>query len=383
MLAREIVELADATVRRRRPRRMAWSWGEGLLLYALLRLDEHLGEARYRWFVEAYFARHAGRAERAVTWSDECPPALAALELYELTRRVEYLALAAPVAHYLRTAPRTRDGGLNHFGSSRWSRIYPQSMWVDSLMMYAVFAARFGRALDDEGLLRFAAEQAPLFARVLRDPATGLFRHAWWVRWQRTVPSGSETWLRGNGWVLASIAAVLEALPTAHGAREPLGALFSELATAVVRYQLPSGLFPTVLGRTSYEETSGSALIAYALFSGVHAGYLAPILEVAASRAYRALLAGLERRSDGPSMSGISTATMPYPAWGYALIPRVRDAPHGVAALMLAGIAASSPHGAARLVNVMGSESPNPAVGGSPAANASSDRWPFSEWTSQ
>jgi hypothetical protein len=29
------------------------------------------------------------------------------------------------------------------------------------------------------------------------------------------------------------------------------------------------------------------------------------------------------------------------PAWAYALIPGVRDPPHGVAALILAGIAAS------------------------------------------
>jgi unsaturated rhamnogalacturonyl hydrolase len=343
MIASEVVELADATVRRRRPSRLAWSWGEGLLLYALLRLDERLGAARYRWFVEAYFAHHAARAGRRITWSDECPPALAALELYELTQRAEYLALAAPVAEYVRTAPRTRDGGLNHFGSSPWSRIYPSSMWVDSLMMYAVFAARFGRASNDEGLVRFAVEQPGLFARVLRDPGTGLFRHAWWIRPQRAVPSGRGNWLRGNGWVLASITGILDALPSTDAAREPLVTLLAELAAAIVCYQLPSGLFSTVLGRASYEETSGSALVAYALFSGVHAGYLPPALEAAALRAYRALLAGLERRSDGRSMSGISTATMPYPEWVYALIPRVRDAPHGVAALILAGTAASPP----------------------------------------
>jgi len=319
---------------------MAWSWGEGLLLYALLRLDERLGEARYRWFVERYFARHAGRAHTLVTWSDECPPGLAALELYELTRRAEYLALAEPVARYLRTARRTKDGGLNHFGVSWRSRWYPQSMWADSLMMYAVFAARFGRVMGDEGLMRLAAEEPARFARFLRDPRTGLYRHAWWVHHQRTVPAGHGSWLRGNGWVLASIVEVLEALPAAHDGRGTLIELLGELASAVVRYQLPSGLFPTVLGRASYEETSGSALVAYALFRGLRAGYLPPALEASAARAYGALLAALERRSDGTSMTGVSTATMPYPAWAYAFIPRVRDAPHGIAALLLAGIAA-------------------------------------------
>ncbi len=321
---------------------MAWSWGEGLLLYALLRLDERLGEARYQGFVEAYFARHAARARARVTWSDECPPGLAALELYLLTRRSEYWALAETVARYLRTARPTRDGGLNHFGVSLWSRFYPQSMWVDSLMMYAVFAARFGRALNDAELLRFGAEQPVLFARVLRDGETGLFRHAWWVRRRRAVPAGSGSWLRGNGWVMASLVEVLDTLPAAYPGRDVLVDLCAKLAAALVPYQLASGLFPTVLGRASYPETSGTALLACALLRGVDAGYLPAELAAPAERAYRALLGRLERRAGGRSMRDISAATMPYPAWGYALIPRVRDAPHGVAAMILAGIAAAN-----------------------------------------
>jgi unsaturated rhamnogalacturonyl hydrolase len=340
-IAPEVLDLADAAVRRLRPSRLSWSWGEGLLLYALLRLDEALGEARHRAFVESYFAHHAARAHAPVTWSDECPPGLAALELYQVTRRSEYRALAEPVAHYLRTARRTRDGGLNHFGVSPWSRFYPESMWVDSLMMYGVFAARWGRATGDEAMTRFAVEQPPLFARVLRDPASGLFRHAWWVRPRRAVPSGKGNWLRGNGWALASLVEVLAALPAAQPGRDTLVAMLGDLAAALVRHQLPNGLFTTVLGRSSYPETSGSALVAYALLSGLDAGHLPSAFEEPAMRAYRTLVIGLDRRAGGTSMRDISTATMPYPAWGYALIPRVRDAPHGVAAMIFAGIAAA------------------------------------------
>ena len=360
MVAPEVLALADAAVRRHEPARMAWSWAEGLLLYALLRLDEHLGEARYRWFVESYFARHAARAHTVIRWSDECPPGLAALELHRLTGRTEYLLLAESVARYLRTARRTRDGGLNHFGVSPWSRLYPESMWVDSLMMYGVFAARFGRAMNDEALMRFAVEQPPLFARVLQNPTTGLFQHAWWVRWGRAVPAGTATWLRGNGWALVSIVEVLEALPVTHAGRDTLIALLRDLAQAVVRHQLANGLFATVLGRASYQETSGTALVACALFAGLHAGYLEPALEAPALRAYRALLAGLERRAHGTSMRDISTLTMPYPSFGYALVPRVRDAPHGVAALILAGIAAARA-GGNELNRRLGSGSPSVA----------------------
>jgi unsaturated rhamnogalacturonyl hydrolase len=336
----EIVELADATVRRRRPSSLSWSWAEGLLLYALLRLDAHLGEARYRAFAEAYFAHHAARPT-VIEWSDQCPPGLAALELHAATSQPEHLTTSERVAQYLRATPRTKDGGLNHFGVSLLASFYPQSMWVDSLMMYGVFAARYGRSQHDQGLLRFAVEQPPLFARVLRDPVTGLFRHAWWVKACRAVPHSGGYWLRGNGWVLASLVEVLAAVPDDLAGRDQLVVMLRELAFAVVRYQLPSGLFATVLGRPSYSETSGTALVAYALFAGVRAGHLPPSFDEPAARAYRALLAQLERGPSGVSMPGISGPTMPYPSWGYGLVPRVRDAAHGIAAMLMAGMAAA------------------------------------------
>lgn len=326
-------------VRQRRPSSLAWSWAEGLLIYALLRLDAHLGQARYRAFAEAFFAHHATRPT-AIEWSDQCPPGLAALELHAATSQPEHLLTAERVARYLRAAPRTKDGGLNHFGVSLLASLYPQSMWVDSLMMYGVFAARFGRARNDHAMLRFAVEQPPLFARVLRDPGTGLYRHAWWVKACRAVPQSGGYWLRGNGWVLASLVEVLAAVPDDFAGRVELAAMLRQLAFAVVGYQLPSGLFATVLGRPSYSETSGTALIAYALFAGVRAGHLPPSFDEPAARAYRALLDRLERRPNGSSMPGISGPTMPYPSWGYGFVPRVRDAPHGIAAMILAGIAA-------------------------------------------
>jgi rhamnogalacturonyl hydrolase YesR len=86
---------------------------------------------------------------------------------------------------------------------------------------------------------------------------------------------------------------------------------------------------------------SGTALSAYALISGVGAGLLPPALEEPAIRAYRALVARLERRASDMSMPGISAGTMPYPVWAYALVPRLRDAKHGIAAMVLAGIAAA------------------------------------------
>lgn len=339
-LSPSALALADTTVRRLDPKRLAWSWGKGLLLYALSRVDSQLAEPRYRWFVETFLGEYLTRKRAHVRESDECPPGLAALELFSATGRGEYRSLAEMVVRYLRDSAPTSAGGLNHFGSSILSRLYPQSMWVDSLMMYGVFAARWGRAMNDVDMTRFALEQPLHFARVLRDPATGLFRHCYWLAQRRAIPSGRAQWLRGNGWVLASLVEVLDATPADAAERAELVSLLNEVARAVVRHQLEDGAFPTLLGRASYVETSGTALCAYGLLAGVNGGYLPAALREPGARAYRAVLTRLQSSAAGTSLPEVSAATMPYPAWVYPLLPRVHDATYGVAAVLLAALAA-------------------------------------------
>ena len=47
---KRVLDLADSVVRQMEPK-MKWMWGEALLGYALLELDEALGEDRYLPFL--------------------------------------------------------------------------------------------------------------------------------------------------------------------------------------------------------------------------------------------------------------------------------------------------------------------------------------------
>jgi hypothetical protein len=58
-------------------------------------------------------------------------------------------------------------------------------------------------------------------------------------------------------------------------------------------------------------------------------------------------MAHLETRHGRVTMPDISAATMPYPLLGYTLLPRVRDATYGVAAMILAAIARATLDGRA------------------------------------
>jgi unsaturated rhamnogalacturonyl hydrolase len=334
--ARAIDALAEATIRRVRPESMAWDWGEGLVLYALARYG---AAGRFMPFIERYFVAHAQRGFPPIDRSDRCAPALAALEAMRTDAAASsdvYRDVCERVLRYLHSARRTDSGGLNHFGTSVYARFYPQSMWVDSLMMYAVFAARWGSFASDSTMMDFAADQALAFARVLQDPKTGLWKHAWLTPFRRVVPGVDAYWLRGNGWAIAAVASILEVLPADHPRRDALVNVFARTAAGLLAHQRMSGLWSTVLNRKTYLETSGSALCAYGLLVG---GRTAPLPEEARAAAIAAVSAigrGLAPRADGPSLPAVSASTMPYPAPVYAWIPRRHDLAHGLAAVLLA-----------------------------------------------
>ena len=339
--------LADATVSRLPPESLSWDWGPGLLLYALARLDAHDGTHRYEAYLRRYFAHHLRQGVPTIDWSDHCAPGLAALELYRQTGDASYRSVGEAVARYLLQTKPTTAGGLNHFGTSWFSWVYPTSMWVDSLMMYDVFAARWGKFAPDPNCSRFAGEQMLDFARVLQNPHTGLWKHAWMVPWQRPVPGDEVYWLRGNGWAMASLPEVLDVLPAASPVRGPLTMIYRRTAEGLLPYQGPTGLWSTVLNRSdrTYLETSGTALCAYGLLRGVQQGVLDPAMGSAGERAFLGVLDRLQARPDGPSMPETSGNTMPYGLFGYSVIPQQHDTPYGLAALILAGIAADVPTG--------------------------------------
>jgi unsaturated rhamnogalacturonyl hydrolase len=323
--------LAESTARRVLPEALRWDWGEGLLLSALARQN-----AGYLPIVERFFAAHARRGLPRIDWSDKCSPALAALELASAGPNAVALDVCRRVVDYLRSSRATPAGGLNHFGTSLYSRFYPQSMWVDSLMMFGVFAARWGSFACDPRMTDFAADQALAFAGALQDPATGFWRHACFPSLGRAIPLGNAFWLRGNGWAIAAVATLLDTLPEHHPRRERLADILARSARGLLAHQRASGLWSTVIDRDTYLETSGSALCAWGLLLGARTGHLPTEARRAASAALQAVVARLEPGRGGLSMSSISASTMPYPTRMYGWIPRRRDLPHGIAAFLFA-----------------------------------------------
>ncbi len=344
----KVLALADSVVAELDPR-MRWMWGEALLGYALSELDATLGEDRYFPFTKAYcdwYMEHDPRVDQ----SDTAAPALLTWAMQKRCPEAGYAKLTDRVIEYLRREPRLPIGRgvsgetINHLGHSPESRFYPKSVWIDSLMMTGVFAARYARETKDPELLDFAAGQPRLYASLLMDPDTGLWHHSYWVRSARRYPGDRLFWGRGNGWVVASLPMILDWLPPDHPETAFVVSLLQATCEALLPFQRPDGWFETILDRqgNSYRESSATALVAAGWMHAIRRGWLDDSYREPALRAFRSVVDTVACAPDGSlAMTEISGPTIPLPLFpraGYRFVPIGKNIPHGVAALIFAGI---------------------------------------------
>jgi unsaturated rhamnogalacturonyl hydrolase len=335
-----VMELADSSVKRMDPARMKWMWGQGLLTYSLLQLDELLNDNRYLPFVRAYCERFIPHPPR-VDQSDTCAPALSTWGVYRKTGNTALREITERVVRYMKSEPRIFEDAVNHLGHSPEGRFYPKSVWVDSLMMFGVFAARYASERGDAGFLDFAARQPALYARLLQSPERGLFSHSYRTGRGTAYPRHGLFWARGNGWVVASLPMLLGFLPQNHPARAGIVNILHRVSMALLALQRPDGYWETVLDRPgkTYRESSATALIAGGWLRSVREGWLDDGFLDPAMKAFKALVSDLGSGQAPPRMREISAPTIPMPVFpylGYALVPRGTNLTYGLAALFFA-----------------------------------------------
>ena len=84
-------------------------------------------------------------------------------------------------------------------------------------------------------------------------------------------------WSRGNGWVLAGMARLMETMPPNYQDRQQYITLFQEMAKKIAALQQPDGSWRTsLLDPKSFpsKETSGTAFFCYGLAWGINNGLL-------------------------------------------------------------------------------------------------------------
>lgn len=328
-------QVARNFIHKHSAQKQKWGWESGVFLYGLTELIDASGDdseekKAFQSYVAAYLDKFEKKGLPAINRSDSCPPALTASYFVKFNPASK--KLTEEVLHYLKHEPKNSIGTIDHLGHSFLRIFYPNSVWVDSLMMVGVTAAELGILHQDSSLIDFAAKQHSIFASVLQDQETNLFYHAWKERNGKVIPKTHSYWLRGNGWVLASAIEILKRIPANHPERDGIIKVLKSTSEAILKYQLNTGLWKTVLNlpEKSYEESSGTALVAYAYSEGFQMGLLDARYMNAAKLAWQGLEKKLKPTRFGLSLTANSAPTNPGPRVNYFSIRKINDAPYGV-----------------------------------------------------
>lgn len=335
----KVKRLADFITSTSDPK-MKWMWGEALLGYALDELDKANGSDGYTDFLKAY-CDYWAKENPAVDQSDTAAPGLITYAMYKRTFNPEYKRLTDKVLDYIRNEPRLYLDCLNHLGSSGKSKIYPKSVWIDSVMMFSVFTSLYAKESGDSELLDFAARQPKQYASMMFNENKNLWAHSYWVKSKRAFPSNNIFWGRGNGWVICGFPMILDNIGMDNEEAPAIIELFKKTSEALLGCMREDYTFSTLLTQRSYREFSATALISAGWLHGIRCGYLDERFLEPAIKAFEACVNAIEENADGVYMTEISGPTIPLPVFpklGYKLVPLGKNWSYGVAALIFAAI---------------------------------------------
>ncbi len=149
--------------------------------------------------------------------------------------------------------------------------------WCDALYMAPPVLAQLSVATGDMKYLNFMDHQWGLTTAALYDSSEHLFfRDKRFVTMHET--NGQKVfWSRGNGWVLAGLALVLQRMPQRFPGRDKYLSQYREMAERIAGLQQSDGLWRASLldpGAYPNPEISGSAFFTYAMTWGVNNGIL-------------------------------------------------------------------------------------------------------------
>ena len=171
------------------------------------------------------------------------------------------------------------------------SKVNDYWWWADALYMVMPVMTKMYKLTGDTKYLRKLYENILYSDSIMLDQETGLyFRDGKYVYPKHKTASGKKDfWARGDGWVLAGLAKVLQDMPETYVRQPFFVEKYVNLARGVKRLQQPEGHWTRSMmdpEQAPGYETSGTAFFCYGLLWGVNNGYLskkefAPAIEKA------------------------------------------------------------------------------------------------------
>ena len=158
------------------------------------------------------------------------------------------------------------------------------------MYMITIVQTQAYKVTGDRKYIDRAAKEMVLYLDELQRP-NGLFYHA---------PDVPFYWGRGNGWMAAGMAELLQCLPEDSKYRPRILKGYRKMMKSLKKYQTSDGLWNQLIDQPDcWAETSGSAMFTFAFITGVKQGWLkAKEYGPAARKAWMALVPYINEKND-------------------------------------------------------------------------------------
>jgi unsaturated rhamnogalacturonyl hydrolase len=253
--------------------------------------------------------------------------------LYEATNNKEYLVpFLSKTKNLYANVGRSPEGAIGHKPKEPGRHLL-----IDYLQDYASRMAKAGYISGDVKYFEDCVGQYRIYRKLLRNPETGLWSQGrGWLDDPMKLSQGA--WSRGHGWLIRGMVTSLKYLPEDSKYYKEMQVMLWELADDLLVVQDERGMWHQLLHlpfEDSYEESSGTAMIAYYFALSIHEGYLEDDkYRKAAIKSFSALKNSVTK--DGVVLHTCKGPGPIYSIDNYYRTPAQPDDPHGAPAILFA-----------------------------------------------
>lgn len=272
-------------LRKYTPYKEYWNYEDGCVLVGAKQLFEATGDETYARFVEDFVKDQVAEDGTILNYEvgknsiDNINCSKIFFFLYDHTGEEKYRRAIEFTMKELRRHPRCDSGNFFH------KQLYPNQIWLDGLYMAQPFYMEYETRFDNKEKYNDIINQFENVQKYLYHEEKGICYHAYdekkvqfWA--DKETGCSPNFWLRSMGWYLMALVDTMDAMsPEIYEQYRRLQDIFQLMVKGILRYQDPeSKLFYQVIDRSdvkdNYLETSGSAMVGYAILKGCRMGLL-------------------------------------------------------------------------------------------------------------
>ncbi|MCD8372767.1 MAG: glycoside hydrolase family 88 protein [Clostridia bacterium] len=262
----------------------AWNYIDGCMMTSLYTIYKQTGNKKYIDFIDKFvdyyvFEDGSIRGYELETYNlDNLNEGRVLFDLHKETGKEKYNKAISLLHKQIEGQPRTGSGNFWH------KLIYPNQVWLDGLYMAQVFYTRYETEVNGGKNYADIVKQFKSVYDNMYDKEKKLYYHGWdysktafWA--DKETGLSKSFWLRSVGWYTVGLVDAISYFEGADELKSQLIDIFKDTIEGLEQYiDKDKHMFYQVVdqgGREgNYLETSGSAMISYAMMKGARLGFV-------------------------------------------------------------------------------------------------------------